>query len=384
MASTSKGLDLVDRLQRLARRVQRHLESVQTEEATKTALVLPFIADVLGYDIYDPTEVVPEFTADVGTKRGEKVDYAILRYGRPILLIECKRYGADLGDSAKSQLHRYFSVTESRVGVLTDGVTYRFFSDVDAPNKMDDRPFYEFDLRSADEAEAKEKAKEISRFTKSSFDADALQGQAQDLKYTREILSLIKHEFDDPSPDFVRLFSKRVYPRTHTKRVVAQFTEITKRALRQFLSNHLKAQITRVLEGDQADEASSGAGSGQDADAAPAVADPIHTTTEDEWQGFFAVKAILSRDLSPERIHMRDVKSYCGILLDNTNRQPICRLHFNNPANKFLALIGDDKKRRLVSIESVDDIFQYADEIRVAANRYLPANEKFIAEPAEA
>ena len=378
MASTSDGLDLVDRVQQLARRVQRHLESVQTEEATKTALVLPFIADVLGYNVFDPTEVVPEFTADVGTKKGEKVDYAILRDGKPILLFECKRYGADLGDSAKSQLHRYFGVTESRVAVLTDGVTYRFFSDVDAPNRMDDRPFYEFDLRSADEAEAKEKAKQISQFTKTSFDADALQGQAQDLKYTREVLSLIKLEFENPSPDFVRLFSKRVYPRTHTRRVVTQFTGITKRALKQFLSNHLKAQITRVLEGDKADEASSGAAPGQEADAAPEVAGPIHTTTEDEWQGFFAVKAILSRDLSPERIHMRDVKSYCGILLDNTNRQPICRLHFNNPDNKYLALIGENKKHRLVPIESIDDIFQHADEIRAAANRYLPADQRFI------
>ena len=378
MASTSDELDLVDRLQQLARRVQRHLESVQTEEATKTALVLPFISDVLGYNVFDPTEVVPEFTADVGTKKGEKVDYAILRDGKPILLFECKRYGADLGDSARSQLHRYFGVTESRVAVLTDGVTYRFFSDVDAPNRMDDRPFYEFDLPSADEDEAKEKAKQISQFTKTAFDADVLQGQAQHLKYAREVLSLIELEFDNPSPDFVRLFSKRVYSGKHTKRVVTQFTGITKRALKRFLDNHLKARITRVLEGDKADEASSDAGPGQEADSAPEVASPIHTTTEDEWQGFFAVKAILSRDLSPERIHMRDVKSYCGILLDNTNRQPICRLHFNDPDNKSLALIGENKKRRLVPIKSIDDIFQHSDEIRAAANRYLPADQRFL------
>ena len=374
MAPTSDGLDLIDRVQELARRVQRHLESVQTEEATKTALVMPFIADVLGYNVFDPTEVVPEFTADVGTKRGEKVDYAILRDGKPILLFECKRYGADLGDSAKSQLHRYFGVTDSRVAVLTDGVRYRFFSDVDAPNKMDDRPFYEFDLRSADETDAKE----ISRFTRSSFDADALQGQAQDLKYTREVLSLIEQEWNDPSPAFVRLFSKRVYPRTHTKRVVAQFTEIVRRALRQFLRNRLEASLTRMLDDGQADDVAASAE--EEVEATSRATEPRHTTTEDEWQGFFAVKAILSQDLSPERIHMRDVKSYCGILLDNTNRQPICRLHFNNPDSKHLALIGEDKKHRLVSIESIDEIFQYANEIRESANRYLPANEKFLPE----
>ena len=356
--------ELLDRLKKQSLRVQRHLESVQTEEATKTALVLPFVAEVLGYNVFDPTEVVPEFTADVGTKRGEKVDYAIMQDGTPILLIECKHYGDDLGSDARSQLHRYFSVTEAKVAVLTDGVRYRFFSDVDAPNKMDSRPFYEFDLRSVDENDAKE----INRFTKSSFDADALQEQAQDLKYTREVLHLIDQEWSDPSPGFVRFFSKQVYPRPHTKKVVAQFTEIVQRALRQFLRSRLEASLTRMLDDDSEET------TGEEAAEAPG---PVHTTDE-EWQGFYAVQAILSRDIDPDRVHMRDVKSYCGILLDDTNRQPICRLHFNNLDNKYLALFGENKEQRMVPIKSIGDIFDYADEIRAAANRYLPDNEKFL------
>jgi len=69
---------------------------------------MPFI-NVLGYDVFDPTEVVPEFTADIGTKKGEKVDYAIMKDGKPIILFECKWSGADLNKEHASQLHRYFS-----------------------------------------------------------------------------------------------------------------------------------------------------------------------------------------------------------------------------------------------------------------------------------
>ena len=168
MTTTSEGLDLIDRVRELSRRANQHLENIQTEEATKTALVLPFISDILGYDVRDPTEVVPEFTADVGTKKGEKVDYAIFKGGKPILLLECKRFGTDLKKAPRSQLYRYFGATDARFGVLTDGVTYRFFSDVDAPNRMDLQPFLAFDLLNITEAEVEE----LRSFTKASFDSD--------------------------------------------------------------------------------------------------------------------------------------------------------------------------------------------------------------------
>jgi hypothetical protein len=114
-------VDFIDRIRELAARVPKQLEHIQTEEATKNALVMRFIA-ALGYNVFDPTEVTPELNADVGIKKGEKVDYAILRDRKPIILIECKHHAADIGKVPASQLYRYFSVTEARFGLLTNGL----------------------------------------------------------------------------------------------------------------------------------------------------------------------------------------------------------------------------------------------------------------------
>ena len=138
------GIDMYERLSALAERLDKVRDDSLTEEATKTALVLPFIRE-LGYDVFNPEEVLPEYTADVGIKKGEKVDYAILKDGSPIILFECKPCGAKL-DSYSSQLYRYFSVTNARIAILTDGVIYRFYSDLVAQNKLDERPFLEIDL----------------------------------------------------------------------------------------------------------------------------------------------------------------------------------------------------------------------------------------------
>ncbi|RJP35803.1 MAG: hypothetical protein C4547_08835 [Phycisphaerales bacterium] len=141
-------MDLIDRLRELALRLPKQLPHLSTEEATKTALVMPFIG-ALGYNVFDPMEVMPEFTADVGMKKGEKVDYAILRNGQPIILFECKWSGCNLDEQRASQLYRYFSVTPARLGVLTNGVEYRFYSDLDEPD-LEWRPTQSmaYDMRS--------------------------------------------------------------------------------------------------------------------------------------------------------------------------------------------------------------------------------------------
>ena len=142
-------MDFVDEVRtrsgRFAERAKHWESETPTEEATKTSLVLPFI-QMLGYDIFDPADLVPEFTADIGIKRGEKVDYAIMQRGKPAILIECKKYGSNLAEDAVSQLVRYFGVTDAHFGILTDGISYRFFSDLDQPNVMDPKPFFEFNV----------------------------------------------------------------------------------------------------------------------------------------------------------------------------------------------------------------------------------------------
>ncbi len=128
-------MDPIEQLRALSSRIPRLLEHARTEEATKHALVLPFLA-ALGYNVFDPTEIIPEFVCDVGTKKGEKIDYAIMRGDKPVMLIECKQASANLDEAHFGQLLRYFHVTSARVGVLTNGIIYRFFTDLEEPNKI--------------------------------------------------------------------------------------------------------------------------------------------------------------------------------------------------------------------------------------------------------
>ena len=352
------GLDFIDRMREISSRVQSRVDKVSTEEATKNALVMPFINHVLGYHVFDPSEVVPEFTADVGTKKGEKVDYALLQDDEPIMLFECKRYGTNLDNEPASQLYRYFSVTKARFGVLTDGVIYRFYSDLVEQNKMDSKPFFEINMLEFNEAEVEE----LRRFTKTSFDPEQILSTAKDLKYTREIMRLLAAEWTEPSEAFVRYITGQVYDGTKTKAVIDQFTRITKKALGRFLADRINERLTSALQDNTAPDEP------EDEPEPEDETDDI-VTTEEEWHGYFAVKAILNGEISPERVFLRDRKSYCAIVLDGTNRKPICRLYFNK-AKKYLGLFDKEKIEQKVAIESTDDIFQYADRLLTTVRQY--------------
>ena len=365
-------MDFIDRMQEVTNRMRKRLDKIETEEATKNALVMPFINHVLGYNVFDPLEVVPEFTADIGTKRGEKVDYALFQDDTLIMLFECKRYGANLDKEPASQLYRYFNATQTRFGVLTDGIIYRFFSDLEEPNKMDSKPFFEINLLDFNEAEVNE----LRQFTKTSFDLEQILGTAKDLKYTREIKRLLINEWSEPSDDFVRYIAGQVYDGPRTKSVIDQFFHITKKALNQFLADRINARLKSALQ-DHTPE------SQQDEPTSESLSEEEGVsqikTTEHEWQGYFAVKAIVSQDVLPDRVTIRDRKTFCGVLLDDNNRQPICRLHFNR-TQKYLGLFDDNKKEQKVKIASINDLFQYADQLREAVRRYDVTNSEDVEE----
>ena len=353
-----EGLDFIDRMREISSRMQSRLEKISTEEATKNALVMPFINHILGYHVFDPSEVVPEFTADIGTKKGEKVDYALLQDDAPIMLFECKRYGTNLDNEPVSQLYRYFSVTTARFGVLTDGVVYRFFSDLVEENKMDSKPFFDINMLDFNEAEVEE----LRRFTKASFDPELILSTAKDLKYTREIMRLIAAEWSEPSEGFVRYITGRVYDGLKTKAIIDQFSHITKKALGRFLAERINERLESALQENSPPEVPE-----VEPETTKETDDIV--TTEEEWHGYFAVKAILSPEISPARISIRDRKNYCAVLLDETSRKPICRLRFNR-AQKYLGLFDEQRNEQRVAIESTDDIFQYADRLLVTVRQY--------------
>ncbi|WP_238364316.1 type I restriction endonuclease, partial [Mesobacterium pallidum] len=165
-------------LQSLAMRVREHAETIQTEEAVKTSVVLPFL-QALGYDIFNPSEVVPEFTADAVGKKGEKVDYAILREGDVSILVECKGLATSLNEKHLAQLYRYFTVTNARFAILTNGREYRFYSDLEEPNRLDKRPFFILDILDISGFSVSE----LAKFAKANFDVNNILAQAERLKY---------------------------------------------------------------------------------------------------------------------------------------------------------------------------------------------------------
>nr|WP_315394477.1 type I restriction endonuclease [uncultured Duganella sp.] len=177
-------MDLIDQLRNLSSRIAATRDMISTEEATKNAMIMPFI-QTLGYNVFDPQEVTPELVADIGLKKGEKVDYAILKNGKPIILFECKRSGGDLNIKHAGQLFRYFHVTEARFGVLTNGLVYRFFTDLEQANKMDETPFFEFNILDFKERDVEE----LKKFAKAAFDVGCILNTATELKYMRVMQS---------------------------------------------------------------------------------------------------------------------------------------------------------------------------------------------------
>ncbi len=128
-------MDFKDTLLQLAERIEKQKDNVATEEATKNAFIMPMIA-ALGYDVFNPFEVVPELDCDLVKKKGEKIDYAIKKDDETILLIECKHCGQDL-NLHDTQLKKYFVASNARFGVLTNGIEYRFYTDLEKVNIID-------------------------------------------------------------------------------------------------------------------------------------------------------------------------------------------------------------------------------------------------------
>ena len=240
-------MDFIDEVRTRSGRFAKRVDHLETEEATKSALVLPFI-QMLGYEIFDPTEVVPEFTVG-GPKKGEKVDYALMKDGKPTILIECKKYGTNLDQEKTFQLIRYFAFTEAKFGILTDGIVYRFFSDLDKPNIMDAKPFFEFNMLDFSESGVEE----LKRFTKSAFNVEETVKAAATLKYTRGMKQAIARQFSAPDDEFVRWLARQVYSKPFTQQARERFTVLAKQALREFVNDRIKATLETALEEGEAE-----------------------------------------------------------------------------------------------------------------------------------
>jgi hypothetical protein len=363
-------MEFDERVAALAAKVQNQRDAIQTEEAAKNAFVMPFISTILGYDVFDPLEVVPEYTADVGVKKGEKIDYAIMRDGEVQILIECKKSKESLRIEHASQLYRYFSVTNARIAVLTNGQIYHFYTDLDAPNKMDSKPFLVLDLDDLDET----LLPELRKLTKEAFDLDSIISAAEELKYLGQIKRVMAAQFKEPEDEWVKFFTTRVYGGSFTQKVREQFGSLVRKGASQFLRDQVNERLKSALHASfpvPVTETPTEALASEPVALDDLDRDTGVTTTLEELTGYQIVKAIACSEVKPQRIVSRDAKSYFAILLDDNNRKPIARLHFNGKAKKYLGTFDADKNETRHEIDSLDDIYLHADAIRMAVRGHL-------------
>lgn len=340
----------------LARKVKELKTIIETEEATKTAFIIPFISDVLGYDVTDPREVIPEYTADVGTKKGEKVDFAIKQGDDFRFLIECKKIGAPLDLNHANQLVRYFNVTDTEFAILTNGEVYQFYTQLDQANRMDEKPFLILDLNEIDARTLPN----LEKMTKPHFDPSTLLAMAEELKYVSELRREIAAEFKEPSAELVRIIAARVTNQRMTSQNLEKFSQLTHTAMTQYVRD----EVNRRLRSAQ-DLEDPGAVAEEPEEAAPTeveVSDIV--TTDQELEAFGIIRAICCSDVPANDVTMRDAKSYCAILYQDNNRKPIARLYFDRQIPR-IGVFTPDRTEELFDIpEGVEGIYAYATQLR--------------------
>ena len=351
----------MEKLQQLIERIEKVRDSISSEEATKTSLIMPFF-QLLGYDVFNPLEFVPEYTADLGKKKKEKVDYAIMIDNKPLIFVECKACNEKL-DKYSIQLERYFvSTIEAKFAILTNGIVYNFYTDLDNSNLMDKRPFLSIDLLNLRDRDIVE----LEKFKKEQIDVNNIINAAENLKYTGLIKDWLEREISEPSASLVKLVIGDIYKGIKNQKVIDTFTPIVKRAFGQYINDEFNSKLKEMLnkksgnEEDVAVPEQSGK-----PDAKPEI-----ITTIEELEAYGIIKAILRKTVDSSRIAYKDTASYFGVLLDNNTWKWICRVCLYR--NKKFIIVSDENKNGIrYDIEKIDDIYKYSDEIIAACNKYL-------------
>ncbi|MEN9657147.1 MAG: hypothetical protein RL571_612 [Pseudomonadota bacterium] len=358
-------MEFTEKLSALSAKIRNQSSVIKTEEATKTAFVMPFIHSVLGYDVFDPSEVIPEYVCDIGTKKGEKIDYAVLKNGEIQIIIECKKIDEPLNINHAAQLFRYFHVTNARISILTNGQIYKFFTDLDAPNKMDEKPFLEIDLLNIDE----NIISELEKITKNAFDIESIISSAGELKYVSQIKKIITNQFNEPDEIFVKFFASQVYEGILTQKVKDQFNILTRKALSQYLNDQINDRLKLAISGTVIPGIFEAPIQKEEIELKKSTTEDLIVTTQDELEGFHIVKAIIRTIVDSKRIVARDTQSYFGILLDDNNRKPICRLHFNR-TQKYIGIFDTEKTEIRHAISSIDQIYDFSEKIKNTVSAY--------------
>ena len=349
-------MDFEENLKNFVKRIEKLKESINTEEATKTSLIMPFFS-LLGYDVFNPTEFVPEYIADVGIKKGEKVDYAIVLNNQVSILIEAKSVNENLKKHG-SQLFRYFGTTNSKLAILTNGLNYKFYTDLDEPNKMDSVPFLSIDLLKLKDNDIAE----LKKYCKENFDIETIMNSASNLKYASSIEKILSEEFTDPSDDFIKMvLNKGVYDGVKTQNVIDKYKPIVKKSINHYINNLINQRLQTALNTSSENESEN--------EQQETSENGIVTTTE-ELESYYTVKSILSEIVKPSKLFYKDTYSYFGILYENKVTKWICRV-FLKENSKFIIIPDAEKKEQRYEISNISDIYKFKKQLIDRLNTFL-------------
>ena len=336
-----------DRLLNIQSKIESNKHLVGTEEATKNAFVMPFIA-ALGYDVFNPLEVVPEFTADIGMKKGEKVDYCIIDDGKPTIIIECKHWKENL-DKHTSQLYRYFNTVNARFGILTNGIEYRIYTDLDDKNKMDIEPFIKFSMLKINDIITNE----INKFSKDIFHANNIYDNAGKLKYTRLLKECFKSEFTDPDDGITKVFARKVSSKIMTSKVVGEFKDIIKVSYKEYLAEEFINLASKgPTESVEVMESKSNI-----------------NTTEDELMAYRIVQSMLVGEIDLDRITYKDRTRNFTILLDDNRLKCICKLYLEKSKRYVEYHIGGQNIK--FEITKLTDLFEHKEDLIIILKSFI-------------
>lgn len=354
-------MEFIDDIMTLKEKIEKECETVKTEQATKTAFVMPFL-QILGYDVFNPSEVIPEHVADWAEKKGEKVDYAIKVDGITLMLIECKTLDDSLDARRTNQLANYFNhITEVNIGVLTNGVLYKFYTDLKETNIMDVDPFLTFDFRDTNE----ELISKLMMFTKERIVGTEGRAEIERLRNYSSAIQVIRKEFTNPSAEFakfvihqipgIRAFEETVKEyQLHLKKII----EYQNRAYFKEQLDKLSGQNELTTETDDKDVPISDV-----SDAIPNIGSDIEFNNPfgvlEEIQGLSVVKSILYNTIPSSKLSLKDWKGHCNVIYDGKSKSIVVRLYFNK-ADKDLLYIeipnrDDLGKIRIPNVESMND-----------------------------
>lgn len=366
-------MDFKDQLMQLSDKIDKQKDNIATEEATKTSFIMPMIA-ALGYDVFNPFEVVPEMECDL-TKRGDRIDYAIMKDNTPILLIECKHCKQNL-DLHSTQLAKYYAASNARFGVLTNGVEYRFYADLEKQNIMDEKPFLVVDMLNLTDTDIEQ----LKKFHKSYYNEQDILSTAQELQITIQVKDLLSRNFQQPDDEFTRYFVRSLNDGKYSAKLVEQYRPILKKSIASVINDIIADRLNVAIKSEGVRETKQSEEHTASDVSEEATAKELPNgvvfqdeekgivTTQEEIDAYNIIRSILRQYIDVKRIQYNDYKSYFTINLDGSTWWWICRLSLGKRKKQFCIPKVGYKSNEWIEIESIDDLFKFEDILKEALN----------------